>query len=93
MFMLTLHFMQPLGEAPLSRDTIKSMITDCLVPEDKVEHVYVQADHGEEVDVVVFVATTDLVPALVNGAAFTSRLLRESLSDWLLLRVCLENAA
>jgi hypothetical protein len=92
MFMLTLHFMQPLGKGPLGPELIGSMITDCAFPEDRVEHTYVQADHNGQVDVVVFIATTDLAPALVNAAALTSRLLRESFSGWLLLKACVENA-
>jgi hypothetical protein len=93
MFMLTLHLMQPLRKAPIRPDTIRTMITDRVVPEDRIEHVYVQAGPGGQVDVIVFVATADLVPALVNGTALTSRLLQEPLSGWLLLKVCVENAA
>jgi hypothetical protein len=93
MFMFTLHFMQPQRRTPLSQELIRSMITRYVVPEDQVEHVYVQTGHYESVDVVVFIATADLVSALLNGAALTSRLLRDPFRGWFILKIFVENAA
>jgi hypothetical protein len=93
MFMLTLHFMQPPSKRILGPEVIDSMITGCAVPEDRVEHVYVQAGDNGQVDVVIFLAATDLAPAMVNATALTSRLLWESFSGWLLLKACVENVA
>jgi hypothetical protein len=92
MFMVTLRLKQPPDSAPISRDMIKAMIAGCAVPEDKMEHVYVQTAPVGRVEAVVFIATADLAPALVNSAVLTSRLMQGSLSGWLLLGVCVESA-
>jgi hypothetical protein len=92
MFMFKLRLRQPVSKAPISRDLIMTMITNCAEPGDGIEHVYIETGRDGQVDVVAFISTTDLVPALVNGAALTSRLLHGSFRDWSVLRVCVESA-
>jgi hypothetical protein len=90
--MFALHFLQPQRKIPLSQELIRSMIAKYVVPEDQVEHIYVQTGYHESVDVVVFIATADLVSALLNGAALTSRLLRDPFRGWFILKIFVENA-
>jgi hypothetical protein len=93
MFMMTLRFLSPEPGPFSSPESFQTRLSDCVLPEDAIEQIHVQASCGGRLDVVFFLSVPDLAAAQVNGTAFCSRLLSGELRGWQLSQAWLERPA
>jgi hypothetical protein len=90
MLTLTMRVAAPDPEVPADIDLIRSQVTASTLPDDRVEHIHVQAATDGCIDIVLFISSADLAVAQVNATALSSRLLRDRLPGWHLQKVWLE---